>query len=64
MHSKYDNMHKNRTFNALNCINNYVIITISCMLSMSYLCNYLGKIIFFKIVKDFFSFSLKFLVRK
>ena len=30
---KYDNMHKNEIFNALNFINNHVIKSISCMLS-------------------------------
>ena len=29
--SKYDNMHKNEMFYVLNCINNHVIIIISCM---------------------------------
>ena len=33
MHSKYDNMHTNRIFNVLNCINNYVNSCINCMLS-------------------------------
>ena len=33
MHYKYDNMHKNEIFYALNCINNHVIISIVCMLS-------------------------------
>ena len=35
MHSKYDNMHKNRIFYALICINNHVINRINCMLSKS-----------------------------
>ena len=34
-HSKYDNMHKNGMFNALICINNHTISSISCMLSWS-----------------------------
>ena len=33
MHSKYDNMHKNRIFNALNYINNHINSFINCMLS-------------------------------
>ena len=33
MHLKYDNMHKNGIFYALNYINVHVIIIISCMLS-------------------------------
>ena len=33
MHSKYDNMHTNRIFNALNCINNHVNSCKNCMLS-------------------------------
>ena len=35
MHSKYDNMHRNRIFNALNCINNHVNSFRNYMLSMS-----------------------------
>ena len=34
MDSKYDNVHKNEIFYALICINNYVIASISCMLSV------------------------------
>ena len=34
MHSKYDNMHTNRIFNVLNCINNHVNSCINCMLSV------------------------------
>ena len=34
MHLKYDNVHKNRIFNALNCINNHVNSCINCMLSI------------------------------
>ena len=34
MHSKYDNMHKNEMFYAFICINNHVIIGISCTLSI------------------------------
>ena len=37
MHSKYNNMHKNKMFYALNCINNHVITSISYVLSM--ICN-------------------------
>ena len=33
MHSKYDDMHNNRMFDALICINNHVITSINCMLS-------------------------------
>ena len=33
MKSKYDNMHTNGIFNALNCINNHVNPCINCMLS-------------------------------
>ena len=33
MHSKYDNMHTNRIFNALNYINNHVNSCINSMLS-------------------------------
>ena len=33
MHSKYDNMHTNRIFNTLNCINNHVNLCMNCMLS-------------------------------
>ena len=36
MYSKYDNMHTNRIFNALNCINNHVNLCINCMLSLGY----------------------------
>ena len=32
MHSKYDNMHKNRIFYALICVNNLIITCIDCML--------------------------------
>ena len=32
MHLKYDIMHTNRIFNALNCINNHVNSCINCML--------------------------------
>ena len=32
MHSKYDNMNKNRMFYALICINNYTIISVNCIL--------------------------------
>ena len=32
MHSKYDNMHRNRILNELNCINNHVNSCINCML--------------------------------
>ena len=35
MKSKYDNMHNNRIFYALICINNHVITGINCMLSHS-----------------------------
>ena len=34
MHSKYDNMHENRIFNALNYINNHLNSCINCMLSL------------------------------
>ena len=34
MHSKYVNMHMNDMFYALICINNHVIVSVSCMLSM------------------------------
>ena len=34
MHSKYDNMHTNRIFNALNCINNHVNSCMNCMLAV------------------------------
>ena len=33
MHSKYDNMHINVMFYALNCINNHVLSCLDCMLS-------------------------------
>ena len=33
MHSKYDNMHNNRMFSALICMNNLIITCINCMLS-------------------------------
>ena len=33
MHSKFDNMHTNRIFNALICINNHVNSCTNCMLS-------------------------------
>ena len=33
MHLKYDSMHTNRIFNALNCINNHVNLCKNCMLS-------------------------------
>ena len=33
MHSKYDNMHINVMFYALNCINNHVLSCYDCMLS-------------------------------
>ena len=33
MHSKYDNMHKNRMLYALICINNRIIACLNCMLS-------------------------------
>ena len=33
MHSKYDNMHTNRIFNALNSINNHLNSCINCILS-------------------------------
>ena len=51
MYSKYDNMHTNRIFNALNCINNHVTSCINCMLSMgfnSYLYTHpqIGKYVF------------------
>ena len=36
MHSKYDNMHTDRIFNALNFINNHVNSSINCMLSLSH----------------------------
>ena len=32
MQSKYNNMHTNRIFNVLNCINNNVNLCINCML--------------------------------
>ena len=35
MHSKYDNMYKNRIFDVLICINNHIITCIDCMLLMS-----------------------------
>ena len=35
MHSKYNNIHKNEMFNALICINNHVIMSINCMLSLT-----------------------------
>ena len=38
MHSKYDNMHINVMFYALNCMNNHVLSCLDCMLS----CNPLG----------------------
>ena len=34
MHSKYDNMHRNRMFYALICINSHEIKSICCMLSV------------------------------
>ena len=34
MYLKYDNMHTNRIFNALDCINNHVNSCINCMLSI------------------------------
>ena len=34
MHSKYDNIHKNGMFYALICINNLIIVSIGCMLSL------------------------------
>ena len=34
MHSKYDNMHINVMFYALNCINNHVLSCYDCMLSV------------------------------
>ena len=34
MYLKYDNMHTNRIFNALNCINNHVNSYTNCMLSL------------------------------
>ena len=34
MDSKYDNMHTNEIFNALNCINNLVNLCINCILSV------------------------------
>ena len=37
MHSKYDNMHTNVIFNALNCINNHVNSCINCTISYVYL---------------------------
>ena len=37
MHSKYDNMHKNGIFYVFVCINNHVIISLSCMLSGEWL---------------------------
>ena len=36
MYLKYDNMHTNGIFNALNCINNHVNLCINCMLSVTY----------------------------
>ena len=39
MHSKYDNMHRNGIFNALICINNNLIITISCNYKREYTCH-------------------------
>ena len=36
MYLKYDDMHTNRIFNALNCTNNHVNSCIKCMLSLSY----------------------------
>ena len=33
IHSKYDNMHTKRIFNALNCVNNHVNSCTNCMLS-------------------------------
>ena len=33
MHSKYDNMHKNRMIYPLICINNDIIACVNCMLS-------------------------------
>ena len=33
LNSKYDNIHRNRMFYVLLCINNHVITSISCMLS-------------------------------
>ena len=35
MHSKYNNMHRNKKFNALVCVNNHINTSISCMLSIS-----------------------------
>ena len=35
MHSKYNNIHKNEIFKALICINNHVIMSINCMLSLT-----------------------------
>ena len=32
MYSKYDNMHTNRIFNALNCVSNHINLCINCML--------------------------------
>ena len=38
MYLKYDNMHTNRIFNALNCINDHVNSCKNCMLSMAPIC--------------------------
>ena len=40
IHSKHDNMHKNRIFYALICINNHIISCIDCML---FACTILGS---------------------
>ena len=45
MHSKYGNMHTNRIFNALNCINNHVKLCINCGLKTQRL-KKLGFLIF------------------
>ena len=40
MYLKYDNMHTNKIFNALICINNHVNLCINCMLSLIDLINH------------------------
>ena len=35
IHSQYDSMHSNEMFYALICIDNHIIISISCMLSVN-----------------------------
>ena len=48
IHSKYDNVHINVMFYALNCINNHVLSCLDCMLSSNTLKSIL--LAFFEIV--------------